>query len=90
MLSFIIHINIFSVKYSNSASFKAGARESTARGCEGQGKTNSVVFGEGQGKTNSVVFGENHGKSELLCPFGAVPGCILGIILHYIGRICEL
>lgn len=81
MLSFIIHINIFSVKYSNSAAFKAGARESTARGCEGQGKTNSVVFGE------------NHGKSELLCPFGAVPGCIcciLGIILHYIGRICEL
>ena len=78
MISFVIHINIFSVKYSNSASFKAGARESTARGCEGQGKTNSVVFGE------------NHGKSELLCPFGAVPGCILGIILHYIGRICEL
>ena len=73
MLSFIIHINIFSVKYSNSASFKAGAREDSA-----------------QGKTNSVVFGENHGKSELLCPFGAVPGCILGIILHYIGRICEL
>ena len=60
MLSFIIHTNIFPVKYSNSASFKAGARESTARGCEGQEKTNSVVFGE------------NHGKSELLCPFGAV------------------
>lgn len=78
MLSFIIHINIFSVKYSNSASFKAGAREDSAHGCEGQGKTNSVVFGE------------NHGKSELLCPFEAVPGCVLGIILHYIGRICEL
>ena len=78
MLRFIIHINIFSVKYSNSASSGAGARESTARGCEGQGKTNSVIFGE------------NHGKSELLCPFGAAPGCILGIILHYIGIICEL
>ena len=78
MLSFIIHINIFPVKYSNSASFKAGARESATRGCEGQGKTNSVVFGE------------NHGKSELLCPFGAEAACILGIILHYIGRICEL
>ena len=66
MLSFIIHTNIFPVKYSNSASFKAGARESTAHGCEGQGKTNSVVFGE------------NHGKSELLCPFGAAVGCVLG------------
>ena len=72
MLSFIIHINIFSVKYSNSASFKVGARESTACGCEGQGKTNSVVFGE------------NHGKSELLCPFGAVPGCISYWVLYYI------
>lgn len=46
MLSFIIHINIFSVKYSNSASSGAGAREDSAHGCEGQGKTNSVVFGE--------------------------------------------
>lgn len=72
MLSFIIHINIFSVKYSNSASFKAGAREDSAHGCEGQGKTNSVVFGE------------NHGKSELLCPFGAVPGCIWLYIGYYI------
>ena len=72
MLSFIIHINIFSVKYSNSASFKAGAREDSAHGCEGQGKTNSVVFGE------------NHGKSELLCPFGAVPGCTYWVLYYII------
>lgn len=72
MLSFIIHINIFSVKYSNSASFKAGARESTARGCEGQGKTNSVVFGE------------NHGKSELLCPFEPCPVAYAYWVLYYI------
>lgn len=36
MLSFIIHINIFSVKYSNSASSGAGAREDPRTDAKGR------------------------------------------------------